>query len=121
MTGQGRRGFSDNVFVRAVNGLAVAVMNAPILGRLVRRGLVEIRYVGRKSGKTFEIPVGYRRSGESLTIPVGMPEKKNWWRNFLGEGGAITLVGLDGRDRTGHAVATRTDRGSVSVRVRLDD
>jgi len=121
LTDQGKRGFSDNSFVRAVNGLAVATMNLPVLGRLVRRGLVEIRYVGRKSGETFEIPVGYRRSGGSLTIPVGMPDRKNWWRNFLGEGGAITLVGLDGRDRTGHAVAIRSDSGSVSVRVQLED
>jgi hypothetical protein len=120
MAQKGRPGFSDNVFVRTVNKLAVVTMNLPVVGGLMRRGLVEIRYVGRKSGKTFEIPVGYRRSGNSLTIPVGMPDKKSWWRNFLGEGGAVTLVGLDGRDRTGHAVATRNERGAVAVRVQLD-
>ena len=120
MTQQGKPGFSDNAFVRTVNKVAVATMNLPILGGLVRRGLVEIRYVGRKSGKTFEIPVNYRRSGDSITIWVGMPDKKSWWRNFLGAGGTVTLVGLDGRDRTGHAVATRNDRGAVSVRVQLD-
>ena len=120
MARQSKPGFSDNAFVRTVNKVAVATMNLPIVGGLVRRGLVEIRYVGRKSGKTFEIPVGYRRSGDSITIPVGMPDKKSWWRNFLGAGGAVTLVGLDGRDRTGHAVATRSERGAVSVRVQLD-
>jgi hypothetical protein len=120
MAQQGRPGFSDNPIVRTVNKLAVMTMDLPVLGALMRRGLVRIRYVGRKSGKTFEIPVGYRRSGDSIVIPVGMPDKKSWWRNFLGAGGAITLVGLDGRDRTGHAVATRNDRGAVSVRVQLD-
>lgn len=121
MAQQSKPGFSDNAFVQIVNKVAVAVMNVPIVGGLVRRGLVEIRYVGRKSGKTFEIPVGYRRSGDSVTIPVGMPDKKSWWRNFLGAGGSVTLVGLDGRDRTGHAVAIRNERGAVSVRVQLDE
>lgn len=114
------KGFSDNAFVRIVNGVAVRLMDVPIVGGLIRRGMVEIRYVGRKSGKTFSTPVNYRRSGGEIVIPVGLPDRKNWWRNFLDDGGPITLVGLDGRDRTGHAVATRSDRGGVSVRVRLD-
>ena len=114
------RGFSNNVFVRAVNKVAVASMDVPVVGGLVRRGLVKIRYVGRRSGATFEIPVGYRRSGDSIVIPVGMADAKQWWRNFLGDGGPITLVGFDGRDRAGHAVAHRDDRGRVSVTVRVD-
>ncbi|TPG33530.1 hypothetical protein [Mycolicibacterium hodleri] len=114
------RGFSDNVVVRAANKLAVASMDLPLVGRFVRRGLVKIRYVGRRSGATFEIPVGYRRSGESIVIPVGMPDAKQWWRNFLGAGGPITLVGFDGQDQPGHAVAHRDDRGRVAVTVRLD-
>jgi hypothetical protein len=113
-------GFSDSVFVRGFNRLAVALMDAPVVGRLIRRGLVVIRYTGRKSGKTFELPVGYRRSGDSVVVPVGMPDKKSWWRNFLGEGGTITFVGLDGRDCTGHAVATRDESGGVSVTAKLD-
>jgi hypothetical protein len=113
-------GFSDSLFVRSFNRLAVGLMHAPIVGRLIRRGLVVIRYTGRKSGKTFELPVGYRRTGERVVVPVGMPDKKAWWRNFLGEGSAITFVGLDGRDRTGHAVATRDESGGVSVTATLD-
>ena len=114
------KGFSDNAFVRTFNRVAVALLDAPVVGGLVGRGMVEIRYAGRRSGKTFQTPVNYRRSGDQITIPVGLPDRKNWWRNFLDDGGPITLVGLDGRDRTGHAVATRNDRGGVSVRVRLD-
>ena len=116
----GASGLSGSVFVRAVNGLAVWLLDVPVLGGLMRRGLVEVRYVGRRSGKTFEIPVGYRRSGDTITIGVSMPDGKNWWRNFLGEGGSITFLGLDGMDRTGHAVATRDERGRVSVTARLD-
>jgi hypothetical protein len=120
MTRQSSRGLSDNRFVRTVNGLAVVLMKVPLVGGLIRRGMTEIRYVGRKSGRTFQIPVGYRRSGDSVVIPVGMPDKKNWWRNFLGDGAPITLLGLDGLDRGGHAVARRDDRGRMSVTVRLD-
>ena len=87
---------------------------------VVGRGLVVIRYVGRRSGKTFEIPVGYRRSGDDLIIGVASPDAKNWWRNFLGDGCPITLLNLDGRDRNGHAVSIRDARGRVSVKVRLD-
>jgi hypothetical protein len=106
--------------VRAVNGLTVVLLDVPLLGRLVRRGLVEVRYVGRRSGQTFQMPVGYRRSGDTLTIGVAMPDGKNWWRNFLGDGEPLTFVGLDGRDRTAHGVAARDERGRVSVTARLD-
>lgn len=113
-------GFSSSRLVRGVNHVARVLMDAPVVGRVIRRGLVIIRYVGRRSGTTFETPVGYRRTGDSIVIPVGMPDSKSWWRNFLGEGGPITFVGLDGRDRTGHAMANRDARGRVSVTARLD-
>ncbi len=64
--------------------------------------------------------MGYRCSGDTLTINVVAPDSKNWWRNFLGAGAPITLVNLDGTDRTGHAVTRRDDKGRVSVTVRLD-
>jgi len=113
------KGFGDSLFVRVINGVAVRLTDVPLLGRLVRRGLVVIRYEGRKSGKTFELPVGYRRSGNTITIGVAMADKKNWWRNFLGEGGPLLFVGLDGADRAAHAVATRDAAGGVSVTARL--
>jgi hypothetical protein len=114
------RGIFDSPLVRIVNGVAVGLINAPILGNLIGRGLVVVRYVGRRSGKTFEIPVGYRRTGEALVISVASADGKNWWRNFLGEGGPITLVDLGGADRTGHAVADRDEKGRVKVTVQLD-
>jgi hypothetical protein len=110
----------DSPLVRIVNGAAVSLINAPVIGRVIGRGLVVIRYVGRRSGKTFEIPVGYRRSGPDLVIGVTAADSKNWWRNFLGEGGPITLLNLRGQDRNGHAVANRDANGRVTVTVRLD-
>ena len=113
-------GIFDSPIVGVVNRLFVGLIDAPVVGALVRRGLVVIRYVGRRSGKTFETPVGYRRSGDAIVIRVSSPDKKTWWRNFLGEGGPITLLNFDGQDRTGHAVAKRDERGRVTVTVRLD-
>jgi hypothetical protein len=114
------RGTFDSPIIGIVNKFFVGLINAPLLGRIVGRGLVVIHYVGRRSGKSFEIPVGYRRSGDTLTINVTAPDAKTWWRNFLDEGGSITLLDFDGADRTGHAVANRDAKGRVSVSVRLD-
>jgi hypothetical protein len=105
--------------VPMVNRLAVALLDAPVLGRIVGRGLVKIRYVGRRSGNTVELPVGYRRSGNDIIIGVAAPDAKTWWRNFLGDGGPIELLGLDGRDRIVYAVANRDGQGRVLVTVTL--
>ncbi|MGV0794756.1 nitroreductase/quinone reductase family protein [Mycolicibacterium sp. XJ1819] len=113
------RGIFGSPIVGVFNRGFVGLLNAPVIGRLVGRGIVVIRYVGRRSGRTFETPVGYRRFGDRVVINVLAPEKKTWWRNFLG-GGAITLVDLDGADRAGHAVAERDEKGRVTVAVDLD-
>ncbi|MBU3065799.1 hypothetical protein KO481_30275 [Nocardia sp. NEAU-G5] len=111
-------GFAGSV-VRTMNNGILALMKSSALGGRMGGAFVEISYVGRRSGKTFSTPVNYRRSGEDIVIGVAMPDKKSWWRNFLGEGAPITLR-LHGGDRTGHAVATRDDKGRVTVKVRLD-
>jgi hypothetical protein len=74
-----------------------------------------ITYTGRKSGRAISLPVGYRRSGDDVV----MPDAKTWWRNFLGDGAPLTIT-LDGRDRTGHAIARRDDNGRVVVNLRFD-
>ena len=112
-------GIFDSPIVGIVNRLFVGLIDAPILGPFVRRGLINIRYVGRRSGTTIETPVGYRRSEDGIVINVTSPDNKMWWRNFLGEGGPITLLKLDGADRAGHAVADRDEKGRVKVTVQL--
>ena len=114
------RGVFNSPVVDVINRAFVGLMNVPGVGAIIRRGLVVIRYTGRRSGKTFETPVGYRRAGNTVTINIVGPDGKNWWRNFLGEGGPITLVNFNGQDRNGHAVAERDARGHVSVTVSLD-
>ena len=112
------QGFGRSL-VRGFNGGVLALMKSGVLGGRMGGSFVEISYVGRRSGKKFSTPVNYRRSGQDIVIGVATADKKSWWRNFLGEGGPITLH-LNGVDRSGHAVATRDDRGRVTVKVRLD-
>lgn len=105
---------------------AAPLFNAPVaalatsarFGGLVNRNIAMLSYTGRRSGRTFSIPVGYRRTGDEVIISVNMPEAKTWWRNFLGNGGPLTLQ-LDGTERAGHAIAQRDPKGRVTITVRL--
>jgi F420H(2)-dependent quinone reductase len=101
------------------NAPVAAMATSPRFSGLVSRNIAILTYVGRRSGRTLRIPVGYRRDGDEVIIGVGMPDAKTWWRNFLGDGGPLTLR-LDGKDRPGHAVARRDEEGNVTVTVRLD-
>lgn len=84
----------------------------------MRRHITIVTYTGRRSGRTFSTPVGFRRAGDTVTIGVRLSDAKKWWRNFTGDGGPLSLE-LDGADHTGHAVAHRDDKGRVTVTVRL--
>jgi F420H(2)-dependent quinone reductase len=105
---------------------AAPLFNAPVAalassrrwGKIVSRNVAIITYTGRRSGRTISTPVAYRRSGDELEIAANMPDAKNWWRNFLGDGAPLS-VRLHGKERGGHAVAQRDTNGHVTVRVRL--
>ncbi|MBU9765082.1 nitroreductase family deazaflavin-dependent oxidoreductase [Mycobacterium sp. TNTM28] len=114
------RGIFNSPLVRWFNTAAVGLTRIPVLGRWIGHGVVVIRYTGRRSGQTFDTPVSVQRDGDRVTIHVMAPDSKNWWRNFLGAGAPLTLVNLDGTDRTGHAVARRDEQGRVAVTVALD-
>ncbi|MEU7978972.1 nitroreductase/quinone reductase family protein [Micromonospora sp. NPDC049081] len=114
----GQRGSFPSGLARSFNTRVMALRSSPRWGRFLRRHLVVVTYTGRRSGRTFSTPVAYRQTGDAVVIQVAMPDAKQWWRNFLGEGGPISL-NLDGVDRAGHAVARRDDRGRVTVTVDL--
>jgi len=101
------------------NAPVAAIATSPRLGARLRRSITLITYTGRRSGRTFSLPVAYRRRGDdNIDITANLPEAKTWWHNFVGDGAPISLR-LDGAERTGHAVAHRDDKGRVTVRVRL--
>ncbi|MGH3632842.1 MAG: nitroreductase/quinone reductase family protein [Mycobacterium sp.] len=105
--------------MRGFNRGASALLKNSRIGPRLGRAITTITYVGRRSGRTFSTPVAYRRDQDQVTIVVDIPDVKNWWRNFTGDGGPITLR-LDGRDRPGHAVAQRSGAGWATVTVTLD-
>lgn len=100
------------------NTLVMKASELPVIGNRIRQHVAPITYTGRKSGKTITLPISYRRAGDTVKIGVAMPDEKTWWRNFLGEGAPMTIQ-FDEK-RSGHAVATRDERGRVEVVLRLD-
>lgn len=106
-------------FAAVVKPFTLALLDSPRWSRLVNSWMTVVTYKGRRSGRTFRIPVGYSRQGEVLTIPVEIPDQKNWWRNFVGDGGPIH-VRLQGVDRRGHANAGRDHSEKMKVKVALE-
>jgi hypothetical protein len=101
------------------NAPVAAIAASPRFGAALRRSITTITYTGRRSGRTFSIPVAYRRRGdENIDIGANLPDAKTWWRNFLGEGAPLSVT-LDGVERAGHGVAHQDDKGRVTVQVRL--
>ena len=70
-------------------------------GRAVLLGIT-----GRRTGRTYEITVGYSQpSDHTIDVLVSDASNRTWWRNFV-DGGPIRVV-LRGQHRTGWAVAHR--------------
>ncbi|MDT7554208.1 MAG: hypothetical protein QOI16_2744, partial [Pseudonocardiales bacterium] len=80
------------------NSAVSPLIASPRWGKLVSGSMTVITYTGRRSGRTFTLPVGYKRAGDDVTILVELPDHKSWWRNFTGEGAPVS-VKLDGIDR----------------------
>lgn len=114
--GRGRTRWT--VFNRTANQVVRLLLRSPF-HPLVSRQLALITVTGRRSGREFTFPVGYRVEGDQVRVNVGWPDQKLWWRNLRGEGAPVRLS-IRGVERAGHAVA-RGDKGSgVTVEVVLD-
>jgi hypothetical protein len=94
------------------------LLNSPLHAPLSRQ-LALIAVTGRRSGRTFTFPVGYRRAGNVVTIGVGWPGRKLWWRNVLAPGAPVQMR-IRGKDYSGHAVARGDEQRGVTVEVTLD-
>lgn len=104
----------DPFFTR-LNPVVRWVLRSP-LHWLASGGLVLLTIRGRRSGREYQIPVGYQRDADDLVVMVSHAHTKQWWRNFR-EPGEVGLH-LRGRPTTGTAVVT--DPASDEFRERTE-
>ncbi len=69
-------------FMNKIADPLVSVILRSRLHRWMSASVILIAYRGRKSSKEFSLPVNYAQDGHMIYIVPGMPERKNWWRNF---------------------------------------
>lgn len=91
-----RRSVPSPRVLHMVNPFVVALLRSPLHGLLSKQVLL-LTFTGRKSGKTFTIPVEYSAEGNILTIWSG----HRWCANL--RGGAPVEVRLRGRQLTAWA------------------
>jgi hypothetical protein len=93
-----------------VNRVVLWLLRSPARG-LLDRHVCGLRFIGRHTGATVELPVGFVRDGDRLLVLVARASAKRWWRNFrdVSHGLEVTLAGTT---RDGEALALGPgDRG----------
>jgi deazaflavin-dependent oxidoreductase (nitroreductase family) len=63
------------------NALVLAVLRSRA-HRLLSGLAIELRYVGRRSGRAYAVPVQYAREGRRLVVVPQNAAAATWWRNF---------------------------------------
>ncbi|MFC9895646.1 nitroreductase/quinone reductase family protein [Nocardia sp. NPDC127579] len=69
-----------------VNSVVRRMLNVPGLSRVVGKRLLVLHVVGRKSGRTFDVPVAYTRHDSSILIGTAL---RPWVKNLL-DGAPVT-------------------------------
>ena len=92
-----------SLLYRVLNPMVRALLRSP-LHSLISHNTMLIHYRGRRSGRSFVLPVSYAREGDELIAFAGRESK--WWRN-LKDGPVVEL-----------RVAGRTLRARASVETR---
>jgi len=122
MTGAGETGAGERtslafgLYNRIVNPLVRPVLRSP-LHPLLSRTLMLLTFRGRRSGRSYTVPVQYAREGSTVIVYAGGSAGKTWWRNLAG--GAEVTLRIKGRDLRGHAVAVMDDREAVADGLRI--
>ena len=78
------------------------------LRRLMDGGTLLLTYTGRKSGRSFTLPISYTQNGRCLRLITR--QQKTWWKN-IGAGAQVALW-LRGEKRGGQAVVAPLARGA---------
>jgi deazaflavin-dependent oxidoreductase (nitroreductase family) len=92
------------------NAIMIGLLRSP-LHHMLSGSMLLVTYTGRKSGKTFTLPVSYFQTGDALlTISF---RHRTWWRNL--RAGADVKLRLRGKDVAAHAEVIEDDSGVASA------
>jgi deazaflavin-dependent oxidoreductase (nitroreductase family) len=83
------------------NSLMKWALTTPGIQAMVGQGVALLTFTGRKTGKTYTIPVSYHREDDTVTVVT--KRVRSWWRNF--ETPHEVEIRLAGRDYVGKAEA----------------
>jgi len=97
-----------NLLNKIANPFMKVILRSPFHG-LLSHSTMLINFIGRKSGKTYTIPVNYVRDGDTLVVLSRV--NRTWWKNL--RGGAPITVRVQGQDLRGAGVVFE-DPKSVS-------
>jgi deazaflavin-dependent oxidoreductase (nitroreductase family) len=100
---------------KVLNPVMRGLLRSPLHGAMSGSMLL-LTYTGRRSGRSFTIPVQYAREGNDIVVIPGRPQEKTWWRN-LTDGGPVRLR-VAGRDLAGKATAVTDDRADIEAGIR---
>lgn len=99
-----RRHWTATVYTRMnplMRRLLVSRWHGIVSGRTVMLGIT-----GRRTGRRYDICVGYAPHGDdAIDVLISDASNRTWWRNFV-DGGPVTVV-LRGETRPGWATAHR--------------
>lgn len=87
------------------NSLMKVMLTTPGIQAMVGQGVALLTFTGRKTGKTYTIPVSYHREDDTVTVIT--KRSRSWWRNF--ETTHEVELRLAGRNYAGKAEAGEAD------------
>jgi deazaflavin-dependent oxidoreductase (nitroreductase family) len=101
--------------IRIVNPVVNALLRSP-LHRLLGKNLMLLTVTGRKTGRTYTVPVGRHESRDGTFV---LSASGNWRHNL--RGGAAVRLTLDGRERAAQAVLEEDpERAAEAFKTMLD-
>ena len=99
--------------LRLANPAVRAILGSPA-HRALSGALVVLVYRGRRSGRTFRIPVQYAElPRERIVVLAVGPERKLWWRTFADPAPATLVVRRTERSVTGQLLDGEARRAAL--------
>lgn len=99
---------------KVLNPTLRGLLRSPLHGT-ASGSLMLLTYTGRRTGRSYTIPVQYARQGDEVVVLPGRPQEKTWWRNLTE--GAPVRVRIAGHDLAGTASAV-DDLADVEAGIR---